>query len=1269
MNPLPIPPATAAIARNQSAPSYFAMPEEALKPWQEFFDPHTLHLGKVFHHNRHTTRAQYDPNRGSAQMRLISGGNIRIRLIETDQDPLGVVCCTDIEVDCTQCSGDRNVIDDRCLHAAGLLWRMAEYHHWTDPAEVAPAIGSGSAITKTGSAIVRAEAASPPQPPGEPLPTTSRTEESQLANWLSGILKPPAANTGQKTPAKSTADQRLGFLVESRPGSFTAHPVMLKPTKQGGVAIAKKFRDIDEAVRSDHPGLMESDRAMLSQLSGLRQHSYDGGGYLDQLPRGTVTTFLTKLLQGWPVFLREVKHPLRLGEAKSVTMSWIDIPYLPGAPTWMDPDDLDEWMKSRKLKMEHRWRLSPRIDEGTDTTILLLDHPWYLADGTMGPVEIPATWPAGFFHHLMRMPPVEPAALVGVVHRLRQLCPDLPPLPEPALLATQLPAVVDEHDPQLADVTGLAVPRHCALTTYQPHPACSIEVLHCYAQYGAISAHLGGSGMIQLPKKRLLARDVAGEAALIQQLTSLGLLPLTEIENRGGALVQAFAWYRLDANTRQHGWIHREALTGLKPKDIRPLPSSITAVLAAAGWTVRGAAPAQSFTSETIDAGIDDQDDGWFRLHLGIKIGEERLDLTPIIARLMEQGPTALRGLPCVTQDGRTWVCLGLDDGRVVRVPLDLLQRLVDHLVALFDEPPGAGGWKADPWQALSLEGIDGLRPPTGPKLSELAKRLKDLADPGEVPIPAGLTAELRPYQREGLAWLQRLGQAGTGGCLADDMGLGKTVQAIAHLCAEHAAGRLAKPALVIGPASMVGTWKRELERFAPKLHALAHHGLNRDKDGTAFAKHQVVITTYATALRDGKMLAAREWSMVIADEAHSIANPMVKSGQLVRALKANQRIALTGTPLANHLGELHTLMHWLVPGLLGSAARFDRGFAKPIAGGDGARAALLRQRVAPFLLRRTKEHVARELPPRTESIITVQLEGDQRAKYESIRLAMDDRIRAVVQAKGLNRSHIEVFEALLRLRLCCCDPRLAKLPTPPMASAVDEGGKLALESAAQGSAALSADGGRAVAVVDDTAPKKKRGRQAKAAAPTPREPGDDPVAASAKLAWLKETLPELIEDGRRILCFSQFTSLLDLIEQDVLKPLKIRWLRLDGSTRDRDTPVRSFQAGDVPLFLLSLKAGGTGLTLTAADTVLLMDPWWNPAIEAQAADRAHRIGQDKPVFVYRVVAADTVEDRILQMQARKKALMNALLDADGQAVPKFDEADLQALLAPLPEG
>ncbi len=493
-------------------------------------------------------------------------------------------------------------------------------------------------------------------------------------------------------------------------------------------------------------------------------------------------------------------------------------------------------------------------------------------------------------------------------------------------------------------------------------------------------------------------------------------------------------------------------------------------------------------------------------------------------------------------------------------------------------------------------------------KLRGLADRLRSCLTPPAVVAPEGLGLTLRPYQLDGLAWLQHLRSLGLGGILADDMGLGKTAQAIAHLLAEHRAGRDDRASLVVCPASMVGPW-REPSWRAP--HPICAWPCCTAPAATTWRRSQadVVVTTHATLARDEEAYAARPWHVAICDEAQAMKNPTSRLAATVRRLDTRQRMGLTGTPVENHLGELHTLLSWVAPGALGAARAFARTFRTPIEEQhDPARRELLRRRVAPFLLRRTKEAVASDLPARTEVDVAVELPPAQRRLYDALRLAMDERVRAVIAERGLKRSGLQILEALLRLRQACCDPRL--LP------------------------------GRLAARCKDT----------------------------AKLDALGELLGTLLDEGRRVLVFSQFTSLLDLVESDVLAPRSVACLRLDGQSRGRERLVERFQAGECPVFLLSLKAGGTGLTLTAADSVILLDPWWNPAVERQAADRAHRIGQLRPVTIYRLIAAGTVEERIRQLQARKAALADALVDEDGQALGKLDLADIEALLAPLGE-
>jgi len=322
--------------------------------------------------------------------------------------------------------------------------------------------------------------------------------------------------------------------------------------------------------------------------------------------------------------------------------------------------------------------------------------------------------------------------------------------------------------------------------------------------------------------------------------------------------------------------------------------------------------------------------------------------------------------------------------------------------------------------------------------------------------------------------------------------------------------------------------------------------------------------------------------------------------------LKARHHLCLTGTPMENHLGELWSLFHFLLPGFLGDEIRFSSIFRRPIEKGkNDERRKLLARRVAPFVLRRRKEEVVKELPPKTEIMQNVELAGAQRDLYESVRLAMHERVKAEVDRKGLSRAHIIILDALLKLRQICCHPQLLALPSAQK------------------------------------------------------------VKDSAKFELLMDLLPEMIEEGRRILLFSQFTSMLAIIES-ALKAQAIPYVRLAGDTVDRATPVARFQGGEVPLFLISLKAGGTGLNLTAADTVIHYDPWWNPAVENQATDRAHRIGQDKPVFVYKLMTVGTVEEKIVAMQARKRELVEGLLNEERSENLKLTAEDLEVLFAPL---
>ncbi|MBF3327438.1 DEAD/DEAH box helicase, partial [Pseudomonas aeruginosa] len=376
--------------------------------------------------------------------------------------------------------------------------------------------------------------------------------------------------------------------------------------------------------------------------------------------------------------------------------------------------------------------------------------------------------------------------------------------------------------------------------------------------------------------------------------------------------------------------------------------------------------------------------------------------------------------------------------------------------------------------------------------------------------------------------------------------------------------------------------------------------------------ENDLVMTTYALLTRHAAELGKPRSHLLILDEAQNIKNATTKAAVAARELAARHRLCLTGTPLENHLGELWSLFHFLMPGWLGDARQFAQDYRTPIEKhGDEARLSHLAARLRPFLLRRTKEQVASELPPKSEFTQFVELSEAQRELYETVRLALDRKVREEIARRGLARSRIVILEALLKLRQVCCDTRLLQRQ----------------EDGARSGRALS----------------------------------------SGKLAYLLDMLDELIAEGRRVLLFSQFTSMLALIE-DALRQRGVDYVLLTGETRDRRAPVQRFQSGKVPVFLISLKAGGVGLNLTAADTVIHYDPWWNPAVENQASDRAYRIGQDKPVFVYRLIARGTVEEKIQHLQQEKAALADGLFSEGNGDGWKLDEADIDALFAPLPK-
>ena len=625
--------------------------------------------------------------------------------------------------------------------------------------------------------------------------------------------------------------------------------------------------------------------------------------------------------------------------------------------------------------------------------------------------------------------------------------------------------------------------------------------------------------------------------------------------------------------------------------------------LASEGWHVEAEGKLYRQPGEfklQVSSGID-----WFELRGDVAFGHLRASLPKLLEALR-------RGERTIT----------LDDGSIGMLPQEWLKKYLplaglgeqqeDHLRfttrqvgfldALLSSMPEATADEAFARARDELMTFGGVKP----------------LDP-----PPGFTGELRAYQRDGLGWMEFLRKFGFGGCLADDMGLGKTVQVLALLedrrrmrsenghangngngdtsGSENGAAAPAGPSLVVVPRSLVFNWKQEAARFTPGLRVLDHSSAQRDKDARAFSNHDVILTTYGTLRRDAGYFKDVDFDYLILDEAQAIKNASSESAKATRLLRGNHRLALSGTPVQNHLGELWSLFEFLNPGMMGAAAAFREAGAGA-ADADPQARSLLAKALRPFILRRTKEQVATELPEKTEQTLFCEMEAEQRKLYDELRDHYRASLLDRIAREGLNKAKIQILEALLRLRQAACHPGL----------------------------------------ID----KNRTGE------------------GSAKLDTLLEHIDEVLEEGHKVLVFSQFTSMLAIVRERLDK-VGTTYEYLDGKTRDRQARVERFQNDPAcKLFLISLKAGGLGLNLTAAEYVFLLDPWWNPAVEAQAIDRAHRIGQTRHVFAYRLISKDTVEEKVLQLQQSKKDLADAIITADKSLIRTIGREDLEMLLS-----
>ena len=727
------------------------------------------------------------------------------------------------------------------------------------------------------------------------------------------------------------------------------------------------------------------------------------------------------------------------------------------------------------------------------------------------------------------------------------LCaPDLPPLEIPEELHYE--EIKLQPRPHLKIRSGTAVMRDST--------RLSAEVSFQYEEW-IVPEQDRSAGRYEADSRRFLRRDFAAEKAAIETLRETGVKYIK------------YSWSSY--LNPEPSW---EMASSKMPRIIR--------ALVGAGWHVEAEGKYFRRPGEfrlEVSSGVD-----WFELHGEVQYGEVKAHL-PALLQALRSGENMVR----------------LGDGSYGLLPEEWLRRI----------GPLAGMGTADGThvvfrqsQAGLLDALLAAQPEArcDETFTRIRKELCQFQGVEAAAQPAGFNGHLRDYQREGLGWMLFLQRYSFGGCLADDMGVGKTAQMLGLLETRRElqdAGSIAAPSLVVVPRSLVFNWKEEAARFTPQLRVLDYTGLERKNSD--FSGYHLVLTTYGTVRRDILRLKDIEFDYIVLDEAQAVKNASTESSKAVRLLRGKHRLALSGTPVENHLGELWTLFEFLNPGMLGSASVFKLA-GEAARNPNGETRLLLAHALKPFILRRTKEQVARELPPKSEQTIYCEMESEQRKLYNELREHYRNVLLKRIDTDGLAKSKIQVLEALLRLRQAACHPGL-----------LDQ---------------------------------KYREKP------------------SAKTEVLLERLHEIVEEGHKALVFSQFTSLLSIVRQH-LDDDGITYEYLDGRTRDRKARVERFQNDEnCRLFLISLKAGGLGLNLTAAEYVFILDPWWNPAVEAQAVDRAHRIGQMKQIFAYRLIARDSVEEKVLELQQTKRDLAAAIIGADNSLIRDLRREDIELLLS-----
>ena len=934
-------------------------------------------------------------------------------------------------------------------------------------------------------------------------------------------------------------------------------------SKRGNTFIKGTLVDPNYVSTKHHDYYADSIDLEIAEL--CKRHSYRWGQAKIMGKSGSI--LLELLLQSGRCFWDTPgAFPLKKGSTQTYSLEWVKIEH--------------DISRRVPLGSQNSYQLKAILEEGE-----LLENikpPMYIdvTSNTIGLAENEFCSPM-LLNQLLRTPPVSKQIIPTISTELIDILP-------PGIISTADTLTIEEAE-QLSPIPVLRLNSgEWAQTIIE-----RISVNFLYGDYSIAPLPIKSSQLLRSSNEKWVRvrRDSDKEAKAIQVLLDFGFTQLAETSEKNST-----HFIPTDSTSAElfKGQIWNDFIQAI-PK------------LQEQGWIIDidDSFSLQFFDSD-YEAIIDDNMEkdsninDWFSLKFDLEIEGKKLPLIPLLLPILEQDVDTIPDV----------IVAPIGKGQYARIPSQKLKPFLAVLIELFDRvtPEMEENIVISRFDLTLVNQIKetGITIKGGDYIKNLAEKIKSFKGLETVAVPDNLQARLRPYQQEGLTWLQFLREYSLNGILADDMGLGKTIQTLAQLLLEKQNGRLTQPALIVAPTSLMGNWRNESRLFTPDLNIIILQGDQRSNYFDMIGQSDIVLTTYPLLSRDSEILQQHQYHYLILDEAQFVKNHKTKAARLVRSLKFNHALCLTGTPMENHLGELWSMFDFLMPGFLGSDKAFKTIYRNPIEKEqDVDKRINLAKRIQPFLLRRTKDEVATELPEKTEIQKIVTLGEKQAAIYENIRITMDKRVRSVIASKGLARSHITILDALLKLRQVCCDPALLKL---------------------------------------------KHGNELK----------------SAKLELLMQMLSELLAEGRKILLFSQFTSMLDIIE-DKLQHQNINYTKLIGKTKNRDKVIEQFSNGEVDLFLISLKAGGVGLNLTQADTVILYDPWWNPAVEDQAVDRAHRIGQDKPVFIYKLVVENSVEEKMLAMQEQKRKLAKGIYsERPEQGSALIDEESLNVLFEPI---